>query len=66
MVRRGNGLENMQKRADEIGANLCCIQNKMKGHGFACNAKSPDEVLNCKIWTICKVLMILRKSLLYG
>ncbi|MBK8520564.1 MAG: tetratricopeptide repeat protein [Chitinophagaceae bacterium] len=40
MVRRGNGLENMQKRADEIGAKLI-LQSKEKGGASVC--------LQCKI-----------------
>ena len=31
MVRRGNGLENMQKRADEIGAKLILQSKKDEG-----------------------------------
>ena len=34
MVRRGNGLENMQKRADEIGAKLTIQSKQMKVRCF--------------------------------
>ncbi len=37
MVRRGNGLENMQKRADEIGAKLV-LQSKENGGAIGFDA----------------------------
>ena len=36
MVRRGNGLDNMQKRADEIGAKLILQSKQDEGTCFLC------------------------------
>ena len=46
MVRRGNGLENMQKHADEkLVLNLLFNQNRIKARRFLCKSKSTNGIV---------------------
>ena len=49
-VKKGNGLMNMQKRADEMVQTYLCNLYVARHYLFIANAKSPDEVLLLKVF----------------